>query len=232
MKKNKIYILGDSFCHSYTNNDEFWPNRLVKSLKNEYELVVNSFPSRDVQTIIDNWIKLLKHIDKNDILIVCIPFFIRLRVPLDKKNWMETKWDGGTLMDRFVTHHSWYQSDSQIIYVNGGPISKEKLNEKVTFFEAMFFDNESVHKNYNEVIESLDKITNCKKYIFSWDDMKYKTDVIEYKSDITNKIGWHTMHDVYVETNGLRGIYWDFHWSFEFQKTFAEYLFNKFKKII
>ena len=232
MKKNKIYVLGDSFCHSYTNTNEFWPIRLSNYLGNGYELVVNAFPSRDVQTIIDNWIKLLKDIHEDDILIVCIPFFIRLRVPLDKKDWMETKWNDGSLIDRFVTHHSWYQSDSQLIYINDTPIPKEKLNEKVLFFEAMFADNESIHKNYNEIIESLDKITNCKKYIFSWDDMKYETDAIEYKSDITKKIGWHTMNDIYLETNGKEGIQWDFHWSPRFQSVFAEYLFDKFKKII
>ena len=89
---------------------------------------------------------------------------------------------------------------------------------------------ESVEENYTEVIESLYKITPCKKYIFSWDDMKHKTDIIEYKKDITEKLGWSTLDDLYKETNGEAGREYDFHWDYKFEKIFADYIKNKFKK--
>ena len=235
--KNKIFVLGDSFSHmgapSPLGRDTpnvFWADVLYESLKDTHDLIVDSFPSRDVQTIIDNWIKLIPLLKNDDILIIGIPFFTRFRVPLPKEDYMSVNWDSETLVTRFVTHHSWYTTDSQVIYLNGNPIPKKELDEKIKFFEQLFFNNESVEKNHNEVIESLYKLTPCNKYLFSWDNMEHKTDIIEYQKDIENKIGWSTMHDLYTEIQGYPGALNDFHWDYRFEKIFGNYMIEKFKK--
>lgn len=236
--KNKIFVLGDSFSHMGAPSPNgmgspniFWAKILHESFKDTHELIVDSFPSRDVQTIIDNWIKILPSLTKDDILIIGIPYFIRFRVPLHKKDYMLVKWDSGFLVNRFVTHHSWYTTDSQVIYLDEQTsIPKNELDDKTEFFEKMFFNNESVEKNYNEVIESLYKLTPSNKYLFSWDNMKYQTDVIEYQHQIENKIGWTTLHDLYVEIKDDPGRINDYHWDYRFEIKFGKYLIDKFKK--
>lgn len=230
--KNKIYVLGDSFSYSgcfLYDEYHFWVNELQKEYEKTHDLIVDAFISRDVQTIIDNWTKLLPNINENDILVIGIPFFIRLRVPLSSKDYMITKIDDFTITNRFITHHSWYTNDSQHIYVNDIPVEKKELDDKISFFERMYLDNESIEKNYNELIETLYRLSSCKKYLFSWDDMKYQTNVIEYKSNISKKIKWKTLDDLYNETNGLMGTSGDFHWHPDTQIEFGKYVIEKIK---
>ena len=235
--KNKIFILGDSFSYNGAPSPEglhepdvFWGKILHESLKDTHDLIVDSFPSRDMQTILDNWIKLIPLLKTDDIIIIGIPFFMRVRVPLSKKDYKIVEWDDNSIITRFVTHHSWYHTSSEKIYLNNTPVPKKELDEKTSFFEQMFFENESVEKNYNEVVESLYKLTPCRKYLFSWDNMKYKTDIIEYQKDIKDKIGWSTLHDLYLEIGTNPGRINDFHWDYRFQKIFANYMIEKFKK--
>ena len=190
---------------------------------------MDSFPSRDIQKIIDNWIKLIKHIDKHDILIICVPFFLRIRVPLANKDFDIRNYDEFSIVNRFITHHSWYIHDSQKLYIGGEIVEKKDLDSHVKFLEALYFNNEGVEQNYNEVIKSLYDLTNCRKYFFSWDNMKNRLKEIEYKDDLTKKIGWSTQHDLWVDSNGKFGKKDDLHWDYRFQKKFANYIIEKFK---
>lgn len=236
-KKNKLYISGDSFCESrnypYPGPQEgkqyAWFNDVSEYFKDSHEFILDSYGSRDVQTILDNWIKIIPNLKPNDILIICIPMFIRQRVPLRKKDWMVNKWSNGEIVNRFVTHQSWYKTSTEKIWIGNYSIERNELDNHTNFFTQLNMC-ESVEENYTEVIESLYKITPCKKYIFSWDDMKHKTDIIEYKKDITEKLGWSTLDDLYKETNGEAGREYDFHWDYKFEKIFADYIKNKFKK--
>ena len=230
--KNKIFILGDSFCASktiYKGNDYFWVNDVKKYFSDRYETVISAYPSRDVQTILDNWIKILPTLTNDDILIICIPFYIRIRVPLNNCDYMSTKWSNGEIVNRFITHHSWYQNESQKLHINDRELLKSDLDLHVNFFETLYYENESVEKNYNEVIESLYKLTPSKSYLFSWDDMKYQTNIIEYKKELTEKIGWRTCSDLYKETGGKHGDIDDFHWDYVTHADFANYIIEKFK---
>lgn len=230
--KNKLFILGDSFCTHICHINgigHIWVDKIKPHFSDNYEIVVSAYSSRDVQTIIDNWIKLLPTLTKDDIIIICIPFYTRIRVPLNKDDYMITEWSGGEIVNRFVTHHSWYLTDSQHLYINDEKILKSDLDERINFFETLYYENESVEKNYNEVIESLYKLTPSKKYIFSWDDMKYQTNIIEYKKQLTEKIGWTTRDELYKETNGHFGLIGDSHWDYRTQENFAKYIIEKFK---
>lgn len=240
--KNKLIILGDSFCtgfiiHRTMDTDindlqnYFWVNDLQKHFENTHELILDSYPSRDIQTIIDNWIKLIKYIDKEDILIIGIPFFYRIRVPLADKDFQIKEYDidNFSITNRFITHHSWYQNDSEKLYIGNHIVEKKELDSHILFLEQLYFNNEGVEKNYNEVIKSLYDLTNCRKYIFSWDNMKNRLDDVEYKDDLTKKLGWSTLDDLYNDTNGKLGREGDFHWDYRFQKKFANYLIQKFE---
>jgi len=232
--KNKIYVLGDSFCtHSSLSSGGlgyFWVNEFHKQFEDTHDLILDSMPSRDVQTIIDNWIKLIKHIKKEDILIVCIPFFLRIRVPLHPKDFMVDRYDEFSIINRFVTHHSWYTSDLEKIYIGDEIIEKDRLDEYIIFLEQLFFNSDAVEKNYNEVIKSIYDLTDCGKYIFSWDDMKNTIEEIEYKNQLDSKLGWSTLDDLYKKTNGNEGKLGDLHWDYKFQEKFVGYLLEKFKK--
>lgn len=231
--KNKIYVLGDSFCFGgYTVDgiEHFWVKNLIDYFKDTHELINISFPSRDVQSILDNWLKLINVFTPDDILIICIPFFVRVRVPLVSKNWMVSEIDSKEIVNRFVTHHSWYFNENEQIYINDELIDKKDLDVHVNFFERMYYNNPAVELNYNELITSLYDLTKCRKYLFSWDDMNTKIPHIEYKSDLDNLLGWSTLHDLFIKTNGKDGKEGDFHWDSEFHEKMANYLIEKFKK--
>ncbi len=236
--KNKLYIAGDSFCEArnypypgpQSGDFYFWVEDLSDYLKDTHDLILDSKGSRDAQTIIDNWIKIIPHLKSDDILIVCMPCFFRVRLPLEESSYKTVKWDEGQLTNRFTTHHSWYKTSTNVIYLNKQPVTKKELDKTARFLEEMYLDNTSIEKNYNEVIESLYNLTPCKKYIFSWDNMKNKTSVIKYRNDITAKLGWSTRDDLWKETNGEAGWEGDIHWDYKFEKIFADYLKNKFKQ--
>jgi len=237
--KNKLYISGDSFSmpRNYvypgpqSGDFYFWAEDFSDYYKDTHDLILDSQGSRDVQTIIDHWIKMIPHLKSDDILIICIPCFFRIRVPLQENRYKTVKWDEGQLTNRFTTHHSWYKTSTNVIYLNNQPITKKELDKTTRFLEDMYLNNTSVEINYNEIIESLYNLTPCsKKYIFSWDNMKNQTSVIEYKNDITEKLGWSTRADLYKETNGEAGADGDIHWDYRFEKIFADYLKDKFKQ--
>ena len=49
------------------------------------------------------------------------------------------------------------------------------------------------------------------------------------KNQIVDAIGfWHTLRDLYEETNGQDGKLGDAHWSLKTHKAFADYLIVKF----
>lgn len=232
--KNKLYILGDSFCDggdTFEDTQYCWYYFLEESLKETHELVLDSFGSRDTQTMIDNWIKFIPRMTKDDIIIICFPTLIRIRLPLHEKDYMFNEIDDNfKITNRFITHHAWYLNDNEFIYVNDTKIPYDILNERTVFFEGLMHENSAVEKNFNEVVESLYKITPAQKYLFSWDIMKHKSSVIEYKDDITNKIGWSTRAELYDETNGEWGGKEDFHWDYRFEQKFGNYMIEKFKK--
>ena len=237
MNINRIFIIGDSFCDYHEHNKEDFENEDNPHIKwNQWlsweypnvEIVNDAFGSRDLQTIIDNWTKLIPQLKSNDFLILCIPSYFRQRVPLRKEDWQNKQWSGGDIINRFVTHHSWYTTDSQHIYVGDDVVTKIHLDEQIQFFESLNACK-AVSNNYTELINALYDITPCKKYLFSWDDLNPSSEYIDTKSILREKMGmWTTQNKLYEETNGKFGSKGDFHWDYRTEKTFFELI----KKII
>ena len=240
MNINRIFIIGDSFCdfNPHQRNDfdnEKYPHiEWNQWLTWEYpniEIINDAFGSRDLQTILDNWIKLLPQLTSTDFLILCIPSYFRQRVPLREADWLITDWSGGEIKNRFVTHHSWYTTDSQKIYVDTNfPIERDELDTYINFFETLN-SCKSLSENYTEVINSLYDITPCKKYLFSWEELNPTSEYVDTKSILKEKIGmWTTQDDLYKETNGEHGFKSDFHWDYRTEKSFFEFIKNKIEQ--
>jgi hypothetical protein len=237
MSINRIFIIGDSFCDFHPNNKLDFEEKSDLHIKwNQWltweypniEVINDAFVSRDVQTILDNWIKLIPHLKEDDFLILCIPSYFRQRVPLAFKDWQRNEWSGGNITNRFVTHHSWYTTDSEKLYIGDEIVEKNVVDTHMQFFE-MLNHSKSVSSNYKELIDSLYKITPSNKYLFSWDDLSPTSDYIDTKTILTNKMEmWTTLDDLYNETNGKYGYKGDLHWDYKTEKQF----FKLIKKII
>jgi len=245
---NRIFIIGDSFCdgilHPKSKNlpieNMHWVN-YVDYHYEDTEIINDALGSRDIQSIIDYWIKLLPLLTENDRLIIGFPYLSRQRIPIEnEKNYRLIPWSGGVCRNMFLTRQWWtafnvfkttaahnYSDRTQKIW------TEEKIDDIIEFLEIMN-STTTVAINYKEVIESLHKITPCKSYLFSWFDYSLhnipKANQIEDKNDITNNIGiWTTNEMLYEETNGEKGNKNDFHWDYRTMKEFGNYVINKIK---
>jgi hypothetical protein len=223
-----VFIIGDSFCTKRSDKIQdliFWVDELKLNLL-EFNIMCDGEPSRDSQTIIDNWVKIIPLIDNDDFLIICLPNFGRTRLPLSEKNYRNFKNNDELIyLNRFVGTASFSNEyDSLEVWENN--LEWHEFKKLLETQEMINNTNASI-RNSVEVIESLIKITKGKKYIFSWDNMDIKSNYIEDKDDINNKLNmWETYGDVYNETNGLKGFNGDFHWSDKMNYQFSKYIIN------
>ena len=230
--KNNLFIIGDSFCRDsfYVNapsnqNKCFWGEDLSDKLNTN--LICDGEPSRDAQTIIDNWIKILSLIEPEDYLVICIPFFNRTRLPLSEKDYQFFERNEVNYVNRFVGTASYNNIDTEI-EIFGKEYNWKKF-EKELRTQEIINGSKANQLNQIEIIESLYTLTNGKKFIFSWDNMDFKSYVIEDKDILTKKIGeWETHRDVFYQSNGEYGLENDIHWSYRMNELFSEYLYKKF----
>jgi hypothetical protein len=84
--------------------------------------------------------------------------------------------------------------------------------------------------NHIEVIDSLYKITPCKKLVHCWDYKKHDSEVIIYREEMSELIGmWETRAEIHVRTNGEQEMEGDSHWSDDMNIKFMDFLKNHFK---
>lgn len=235
---DRLFVIGDSFtvpC-SYSNgwNDSiFWIQKLKQlfNLSND-RIFVDGIANRDTQTIIDNWIKLIPYLTDMDRVVICLPYFRRVRLPLKKSHWYKS--------------YKPYPNDIKIVNRFIGPqmintdMSLEFWGKDLEYDEIskMMQPQEIINSTYSaqlnqiEVVESLVKITPCKSFVFTWDDMENKSKSIMDKESIIREIGfWQTLNDEWIETNGKIGREFDFHWGSKFNPIFGEYVFGRLKNL-
>lgn len=238
--KEKLIVIGDSFAGPccYANGyepEDFWCN-VIRKQCDSIDVFVNGSPSRDIQSIIDIWIKSIPYLTKKDKLVVIIPYFIRTRLPLDSSEWYNG-FDGDNL---YMLPEKFYGTDS---YQNpmklefwGNDYGKDYLKNMLSKQE-MVNASKASQLNYIEIIESLLLMSPIDTYVFSWDNMDYKSDKIDDKDILTKKIGeWTTLYDYWTDSNGVYGVDGDFHWDPNMNRLFAYYIIKKFnlplKKLI
>jgi len=221
----KIFIIGDSFASPSMKKVEdiffveTWSS-LIKNNIRTYKTFINGQASIDTQTILDTWIKLLPNLTNDDIVIVCLPSFSRIRLPLIKEKWyLSTQ---KTLV-RFVGGNI---NDCNNKAINYG----EHITEEFIKINKILTSSDSYVENYIEIVDSLIKLTKSQSYVFTWD--KLNVDFIEDKLKITKNLGvWETLGMEYDNTNGLRGIQYDFHWSGNMNEKFYNYIKEKLNLI-
>lgn len=228
----RLFVIGDSFtvpCHyakGYVDGS-LWVDILREGLNIDNEMsLVDGMANRDVQTIIDNWIKLIPHLKSDDLLIICLPFFQRTRLPLAEHQWIKyIKNNEIKIVNRFVGPQMVYHWDLEFW---GKEYNTKEWMSRMKIQEIINSSNASI-LNSIEVIQSLVKLTPSKLFVFTWDEMQIKSDVILDKSYFESNIGkWHTLNDEWNESNGEYGYLHDFHWSFSYNKLIAEHLIKMF----
>ena len=229
----KIYVIADSFGTPADwvkprehENTHFWARDLQTKLP-DYEVIINAKGSRDIQTIIDTWVRTLKYAKPDDYFIICLPYFRRTRLPFDQESYIHDRHGEYDITTRFVGTPS-YDDRFEVLEFWGKQYHWKYFEEKLQVQEIIN-TTKANQLNTIEIIEALVEFTKIKTYIFSWDVMDIKSKYIEDKEILTQNIGfWETHFDVFVESGGKFGLEGDLHWSHKMQKHFGEYVFEKF----
>lgn len=228
MENRKLWIIGDSFTGAYPNA---WIFKVSDEFNGEY-YYVSSKGSRDAQTIIDIFLRKLKLITSNDLVILFLPTFHRVRLPLlnpaidvEHSNKYIKSVDIQKHLDYFIGSSMYVPSNE---YTKLEPPLEELLNSENYEFNLNLFKIINTSKasinNFSEIIKSLKSFFNFKLLVFSWTD-EYDSNCVIGKSEITSNLGfWETLHDVWKETDGKQGKLGDHHWSNRTHESFANYI--------
>lgn len=238
---DRIFIIGDSFCdgvmHSIERKPPYkqmhWVNYVDYHYK-DTEVINDAFGSRDLQSMIDYWIKLFPILTENDRVIIGFSDAQRQRIPIeDEKDYKKLEWSGGVCKNMFLTRQWWsaYQDFKTTSASNA--FSENDMDKMLDFLEVMN-QSKTTSQNYKEVIESLYKVAPCKTYLFSWQDYHQynlpKAYCVEDRADLTGKLGgWTTMHQLAEETDGEEGLEHDQHWDYRTMESFGNYVINEIK---
>jgi len=234
---SKLWIIGDSFTGCSSDGKSAWVEIIAEKFKGNY--YVSSKGSRDYQTVVDIFLRNLKNIKKDDLVILTIPTLERTRLPL------KTPDTDVEYSNEFTT----YNTKKNIINYFIGPhnyqnIKEKQLEEPLTNLVDDFFNNKSFGltdklwtivntsnaniKNVSEILDSIKSFVPFQLYIWSWAD-ELNAEFIENRKIITEKIGfWESDHILWQKTNGEFGKKDDFHFSPKMHKAFADYVIVKF----
>ncbi len=228
---SKLWIIGDSFAGFTSCGKQSWPEILADKFidKNHF---ISSRASRDFQTILDIFLRQLKNIDKDDFVILIIPFIGRTRLPLDNpvNNITNTNFyttEEGKI-DYFIGTQS-YTSESEY-YKLETPLTYAPQKEiiKNTELWSIVNSSDASKTNYIEILKSLKEYFAFEIFIWSWEN-EFESDLIVSKSKITEEIGfWHTYEDLYLETGGKEGYKRDSHFSPKMHIEFAKYVIKSY----
>jgi hypothetical protein len=243
---SKLWIIGDSFTAT-RHGDDSWPILLNKSFVSD-KIYVSSDGSRDIQTIIDIFLKNLHKIKENDFVILMLPTTVRFRLPLENQN-IDNAY-GGNNEDNYKSlfiGNGRYTSFKQLEMMKNDShdIFEKYKNTKIEYplseidpdlfhiaakkwnshsfssILATINSSKASITNYNQILNSFKNYFPFKIELYSWIDELDET-IVQTKKIITNKCGlWHTDWEDFIETNGKSGNNGDSHWSKKMDKTFA-----------
>jgi hypothetical protein len=225
-KTNRLFIIGDSFATP--SNDGSFYGKILREEFPEIEVSWGGQGSRDVQSIIDDWIKLLPHLTENDYLIVAIPVFFRTRLPLSEDNWGDIGLTGMNLIKRFVGTQS-YKEGTDLEFF--GRTFNGSYLESITNNQSIINSTKASEINFFEVIDALRKITKAKNYAFSWAEFERPPKPFDDYAELKRKIGiWRTMRDDFLEFGSKYiNAEHDRHWQNDTHKAFANMIIKEFK---
>ena len=230
----KLWVIGDSFTGIGYRGVKSW-TEIVSENFNGKKFYISSKGSRDFQTILDIFLRNLKNISPNDFVILVIPTLIRTRVPLKIPNIdielsNESRVDLKDCKDYFVGTSSYSKNSPNSILEPPLNYSEEKDMEKGSELWSIVNSSNASKQNYLKIIESLKSYLPFEIFIWSWTD-EFESDLIFNKSKIKKELGiWHTLHNLYNETNGKEGYEGDAHFSKQMNEKFAEYIIKQFSQ--
>jgi hypothetical protein len=234
---NKVMIIGDSFCMKCIENIKtrpyeencFWGDLVKLEFKDNFEVIIDAQPSRDANTILENWIKVTSGLTEKDFLIVCFPSLTRTRLPFDKTDYkiLQSSDEKIKIVNRFYGTASYDNTYQQLEYW-GNQHNWRHFEENLKYQE-MINGSSANELNFLDLIENLSKITKCNKYIFTWDEFGQMSNFIRNKDKVKEDVGlFESFNDVFLETNGQYGKI-DFHWSFKMNEIFGKFIVEKIK---
>ena len=227
---NRLFIIGDSFAAP--SNDGSFYGKILREELPEMEVSWDGQGSRDVQSIIDDWIKLLPHLTENDYLIVAIPVFFRTRLPLSEDNWKDSGLIGMNFINRFVGTQSYLEGTDLEFF---GRTFNVAYLENITNNERIINSTKASEINFFEVIDALRKITKAKNYAFSWAEFEGSPRHFDDYAELKRKMGiWRTIRDDflefgYVNSNPDSNAEHDRHWQKDTHRAFAQMIIEEFK---
>lgn len=222
---NRLFIIGDSFA-APSNDTSFYG----KVLKADFPRMMVSWsgkPSRDIQSIIDDWIKLLPHLTENDYLIVAIPCFYRTRLPLAEKNWENMDLNGINFKNRFIGTPS-YVDGTELEFF--GDTFNGRYLENLTNNQRVINSTSVSEINFFEIILSLKKVTKAKNYTFSWEEFERSPKPFDDYKELKSKLGiWRTIRDDFFEFGSQNpNDEHDRHWQKDTHLAFAKMIVKEF----
>jgi hypothetical protein len=249
----KLWIFGDSFTGNRHQMDS-WSILLHKHFVGIHAYT-SSQGSRDIQTIIDMFLKNLHKIKENDFVIMMLPVLFRFRLPLENERGdMEYGHkDDHHYKNRFIGNNmyssiievqkiKYYSSDnmekynslkleSPLCYADPNMfiLQDDDIN-KAVFNTASVIgiinSSKATSQNYNEILSSFKNYFPFKIQFYSWENQLDDSTVCT-KKIIIEKCGiWETENDEWINTNGKFGRKGDEHWSKNMDKLFAEMVIN------
>lgn len=244
--EQKLWVIGDSFTGNY-HETKSWVYQLHQCFIGK-KIYSSSKGSRDVQTVIDIFLRNLKDINSNDFVILMIPPLSRYRIPrkepeMDVELHSEFRlgWQKMYHLDYFLGNKYFSSANESIKLVEEPFDTIDKLNfyQQVdrnldinnintdTILSLINSSNANIN-NMNSILDSFKKYFPFKIFIMSWVDELDK-DIVFTKSQIIEKIGfWHTHFDEWKESEGQKGKQGDGHWSEKMDTAIADYIIVNF----
>ena len=254
----KLWIIGDSFT-GRRHDDKSWTDILYKSFIGN-DMYVSSQSSRDIQTVIDIFLKNLHKIKPNDCVILMLPTTGRFRLPLQnpqkdmeygdfRNDNYRNLFIGNSLyasinvVDEQTREKSKLESpldkievgvlcdvEDDIFAVKRGWINKQVSMLSFASITSLINASNSSIKNYNEILKSFLLHFEFNIQIYSWVNELDNT-IVNTKDVIIQKCGdWHTLSYEYYETNGKSGYPNDHHWSKKMDGLFAQMIIKEHPK--
>jgi hypothetical protein len=211
----KILFIGDSWVTNLSFKQKSYSKSPIFHFWAEkgYSPHFIGAPSRDTQTILDIWTKYIPYLSDKDLIVIFLPVFNRTRLPKNKHMNLCVNKDFPRFNDYFVGSKSYNPKDN-ILEMWGNEFDWDYFNKKLEIQELINGSDSSI-LNYTEVIDSLHKMTPCKKIVHCWDFKKFDSDCIIYREEMTELVGmWDTIDDG--------------HWSNDMNMEFMNFLFRYF----
>lgn len=231
---SKLWIIGDSFSGSGdTVNYVSWTQILCKNFKGS-SYYVSSAGSRDFQTIFDIFLRNIKNISADDFVILVVPTLQRTRLPI--KTPIKDVEEANTktyAVDYFIGAHSYnFEHPHKELEEPLTGLPDDFINQKelgLTENLGMICNSSKASiNNWLDIIDSIKSYVPFEIFLWSWTD-EINSPLIKNKSNIEKEIGfWHTLWNLWDETNGQLGRNGDSHFSPKMHKAFADYLIVKF----